>query len=447
MPDPDVLFVVLDSLRRDRVSAYGHDRETTPAFDRLAAHSSVFEHAYTPAPWTLPSHCSMFTGRFPTEHGVTNGFTDRSLRLPEAIPTVTERLVDEGYRAAGFSNNPWVGRLSGLDRGFETFVEWDLDISRGAELPIHRRRDRAYARAHNALGWAARQPFALVKRRFFTRHLVERAKRWFELADAPTFTFMNLMEAHSPYYPPAGAFEALGLSPPGAVEARTLNTKLIPYTAGKTSLDPDTRRRVLEFYDASVRFQDDQLGALLEHLSALDRLEEMLVVVCADHGKTLGEFDRSARPTHYLRNVNTKVPLLVKRPNQQTAERVDQPVGLVGLFDLMLGQDPFGRPGRSEAVLIEDSLPHTGRSAKSVTRWRALADGHTKYVRAETGDEHLLEGAGVDDVVVGDGDLEAYRSALDERVKALGDPMDRSAEPGEDVGRSVEAQLEDLGYL
>ena len=119
----DVLFVVLDSMRLDRVSAYGYERETTPALDRLATGATRYTRAYTAAPWTLPSHCSMFTGLFPTEHGVTNGFGDATPRLPDSVTTLTERLAEDGYRTAGFSNNPWVGQLSGLDRGFDEFVE------------------------------------------------------------------------------------------------------------------------------------------------------------------------------------------------------------------------------------------------------------------------------------------------------------------------------------
>lgn len=447
MPDPDILFVVLDSLRRDRVSAYGHDRKTSPAFDQLAARGTLYEHAYTPAPWTLPSHCSMFTGRFPSEHGITNGFPGRSLRLPDAFPTAAERLVERGYQTAGFSNNPWVGQLSGLDRGFDTFVEWDLEISRGVDHSVHRGRDRTYARAHALLGLAARQPLALVKRRFFTRNLVDRAKRWFAQSESPVFAFANLMEAHSPYYPPDGAFRALDLAPPGPVEARTLNTKLIPYTAGKTSIDGETRERVLEFYDASVRFQDAQLRALLEQLVRLGRFEDMLVVICADHGKTLGEYDRTATPSHYLRNVNTKVPLLVKWPGQRRGQRVSEPVELTDLFDLLVHLDDIGGPPKSGVALIEDSIPHTGRSVEQVTRWRGVADGRRKYVRNEAGDEYVLQGEGLAEALTDDGDAGRLREALDERLRALAEPVAPSEQDGEGFDRNVEAQLEDLGYL
>lgn len=446
MTDPDVLFVVLDSLRRDRVSAYGHDRDTTPTLDRLAERATVYEHAVTPAPWTLPSHCSMFTGRFPSEHGVTNGFTDRSLRLPESYPTVAERLAERGYRTVGFSNNPWVGQLSDLNRGFDLFVEWDLEISQRDSAERHRRRDRVLSRLHTGLGLAASQPAVILKRRFFTANLVHRAQRWFTRSSSPAFSFMNLMEAHGPYYPPEWAFRAVERDPPGLLEARTLNTKLIPYMAGRTDLDPGTRERVMAFYEASARYQDAKLGALLDRLEAIDRFDDTLVVICADHGKTLGEYDRSATPSHYLRNVNTKVPLLVKRPGQTTGERVEAPVELTGLFDLLL--DPSTEMNRPGVALTEDALPHTGRTASDVTRWWRLTDGRYSYLRCATGDEYLFHGEGVhEERERNEPVIREFREVMDERLAGL-ETTDRGAvQADEALGRSVESQLEDLGYL
>lgn len=305
---PHVLFLVLDSARTDRISAYGHDRETTPNLDELTDEAVSFDNAFAPAPWTLPSHWSMFTGLYPSEHGVTNGFTDSGLPRPGGVTTVPERLSERGYGTAGFSNNPWVGQLSGLDSGFDDFVEWDLEISRSRAEPA-RRRDAVYARLHWLLGRAANQPQALIKRRFFTANLAERAtKRFVETAGSgqPAFTFINLMEAHSPYYPPRRAFKQLGLSPPGPLEPRLLNSRLLAYVLGKAALPPSRRERVLEFYDASLRFQDEMVGTMIGTLRDENLFEETLLVVCSDHGKTLGEYDRGDVPPHYLRDIKSQ---------------------------------------------------------------------------------------------------------------------------------------------
>jgi choline-sulfatase len=401
----------------------------------------------------------MFTGLFPAEHGVTNGFTDTAIGLTDDVRTITERLADRGYRTAGFSNNPWVGGLSGLDRGFDEFVEWNLEISATEGSSIHRRRDRAYSRAHALLGHAARQPVFLLKRPFFTANLVDRARRWLRSGDGgPTFTFMNLMEAHSPYFPPRRAFRALDLSPPGPVEPRLLNTKLLGYTMGRLDLDADRRRRALEFYDACLRYQDERLGDLIETLEAAGRYDETLLVVCADHGKTLGEYDRDGTPPHYLRRLNTRVPLVVKYPGQRTGRRVERPVELTRLFGLIdSGGDRTLREASDGTALTEEYVPHTGTTSTDVTRWRSLSTPDHSLLRSDRGETYLLDHTAGERLLNGetaapagdaaDGDGRRLDERLDERVAALADGDHATTGEGDDLRTDVESQLRDLGYL
>lgn len=452
MTDPDVLFIVLDSVRRDRVSAYGHDRKTTPNLDRFAEEATVFEHAYTPAPWTLPSHSSMFTGLFPSEHGLTNGFSDRSLQLPDSIETLTERLSADGYRTAGFSNNPWVGSLSGIDRGFDEYVEWDLEIGVDGNTDISTTRDRLYSTAHGLLAQAARQPVFVLKRRMFTSNLVDRACRWLratEGGESPTFTFLNLMEAHSPYFPPKRSFEALDLSPPGPIEPRILNTKLLAYVLGRADLPPERRERVLEFYDASLRYQDQKLEQLLSVLKETKRYDDSLVVIVSDHGKNLGDYDRDSTPPHSTRAVNTNVPLIVKHPGQDAPERVSQPAELTGIFDLITEPElsPTTTLCGNEVALTEDYVPHTGRTSEPTTRWRVLSDGTHRYVRADDGSEYLFGPDGRPPSRNRESLLNRFNTAMESRVGRLSERKDESTANTEGLSRGIESQLEDLGYL
>ncbi|EMA57755.1 sulfatase [Halorubrum kocurii] len=452
MSNPDILFVILDSVRRDRVSAYGHERKTTPTLDRLAEEATLFESAYTAAPWTLPSHCSMFTGLLPSEHGITNGFSDRSLRLPESIETLTERLSADGYRTAGFSNNPWVGSLSKIDRGFDEYVEWDLEIGVDGDTDISTMRDRLYSAAHGLLAQAARQPVFLLKRPLFTSNLVNRASRWLRATardEPPAFTFLNLMEAHSPYFPPKDAFQDLDLSPPGPIEPRLLNTKLLAYVLGRSDLPPERRERVLEFYDASLRYQDRKLDQLLSVLKETGRYDDALVVITSDHGKNLGDLDRDGTPPHSTREVNTDVPLIVKRPEQDSPERVSDPASLTGIFDLVT--DPELPPREAlcseEGTLVEDYVPHTGRTSEPTTQWRILTDSEHRYVRAEDGRDYLF---GPDGEPLS-GDREPLRNrfseAMESRVEKLSERGNEAKSDPEKLSRGIESQLEDLGYL
>ncbi|MFA9416675.1 sulfatase [Natrinema sp. HArc-T2] len=448
---PDVLFLVLDSLRKDRVSAYDHDRETTPTLSALSTYATRYENAFTPAPWTLPSHTSMFTGVFPSEHGVTNGFSDGMSRLPESRTTLAEHLSDAGYRTAGFSNNPWVGQLSGLDRGFDEFVEWDLEISRSETDGVHTTRDDLYSRLHPALGKAARQPVFLLKRRFFTDSLVSRAKRWLTQQaepSAPTFTFLNLMEAHSPYFPPKRAFKSLDLEQPSTIEPRVLNTKLLAYVMGKSDLAPETQRRVMEYYDASARYQDEKVAELLGLLQREGLFDDMLVVVCSDHGKTLGDYPRTERPPHYVRDINLNVPLWIKRPGQRDGETVDDMFELPDLFTLV--RDGGGRSGRytRDVAMAEDFIPHAGRKTPAdITRWRIVADPEYKYVRNDSSSEYLFDRA--TDKLVSDpaeAVLNQCRETLSDRVQAFN--QEESTESRQRrINSDVQAQLKDLGYL
>ena len=168
---PNVLLIVLDTTRRDRLGCYGYEKETTPALDRLAAEGVVYDNAITAGSWTLPAHASLFTGMFPRDHRCTIEY----MRLDPHHTTLSDVLRGAGYRTAGFSSNPWVGARSGLQRGFAEFFAVWRDVEEDE-------RDE-----HGA---------AMV---------TERALQWIDAApsDDPFFLFLNYLEPHLPYNPPA----------------------------------------------------------------------------------------------------------------------------------------------------------------------------------------------------------------------------------------------------
>jgi len=451
---PDVLFLVLDSMRIDRLSHYGHDQATTPNLDELTETATVYENAITPTPWTLPTHCSLFTGRFPSQHGVTNGIPNRSITLPDALETLPERLSDDGYRTGAFVNNPWVGQTSGLDRGFDEYVEWDLEILHESDDVEYTRADRFCSRFHRYIGHTVRHPAYLLKRPFFTSRLIELSRRWIGTNSSdPRFTFMNLMEAHSPYFPPDSAFEHLGLESPGLFESRLLNTKLLGYLRG--SVDPNAiRPRIMEYYDASLHFQDRKVGELLDHLRNNGQFDETLIVICSDHGKTLGEYDRDGEPSHYLRDINTDVPLLVKYPGQQSGERVEQPVELTNVASFLAdgGEEPFeSYQPMADVAHFEDHIPHTSDDVESVERWRGLITVDHKYLRRENGTEFLLIRGADSETLMSNPDEETI-SDLRERLEHRVGSLNEGAEGGEgdrlnDLDDRTKDHLKDLGYM
>src|SRR4051812_36929523 len=123
MPErkPDILLIILDTLRRDRLSIYGHPRPTSPGFDEFAAQATLFERAVAPSQWTIPAHSSLFTGLYPTAHGV----VEANGQLSPTHPTLAEILQVGGYHTIAFCNNPLVGALdNGLQRGFDQFYNY-----------------------------------------------------------------------------------------------------------------------------------------------------------------------------------------------------------------------------------------------------------------------------------------------------------------------------------
>ena len=177
---PNVVLIVLDTTRPDHMSLYGYSRPTTPNLEALSRDGTVFERAYSTSSWTLPSHASLFTGLYPTEHGATG----EHFWLDDRFPTLAERMRSLGYRTWAASGNAMVGSISNLDRGFERFLEsWRSSVWTMLSLP------RTIARA---LG---REPDEGA------RESTARIAEWLA-ADAarggPFFLFVNLIEAHAP---------------------------------------------------------------------------------------------------------------------------------------------------------------------------------------------------------------------------------------------------------
>ena len=116
---PNVILIVMDTVRADHLPGWGYPRKTTRCLDEFSKSAIVFKQAISASPWTLPSHVSMFSGLYPTEHGV---LTSRQ-RTGENVPLIADTLRANGYNTAGFTNNPWASAVYSLDRGFNHFVE------------------------------------------------------------------------------------------------------------------------------------------------------------------------------------------------------------------------------------------------------------------------------------------------------------------------------------
>ena len=301
-PLPDIVFIVWDTCRADRLSLHGHPRPTPPWLETFAKEAVTFDRCTAPAPWTAPSHGSMFTGLVPSRHGLRIGRGDRVYR---DVPMLAETLSARGYATAGISANPHVGSTTGLDRGFSVFV--DAWKGRGAKTPA-----AATAEAVRA----AAAPLLAPGRR-------------------PLFLFVNFLDPHMPHAPPAEAVEAVrpaGLADADLEAARGLSPEVdLTLSFGALPLRAGEIAGLRALYDADVRAMDGETGALLAWLREKGIGADALVLVAGDHGEALGERGLAGHRLNIHEEV-LHVPLVVRWPGRFDGGRRSR--ALVSLLDL-----------------------------------------------------------------------------------------------------------------
>lgn len=306
---PNVLLIILDTARALDLSAYGYDRPTTPALEQLVRSSVRFDWAFSNAPWTLPSHASFFTGRFP--HELSSGWLTP---LDGKFPTLAESLAAHGYRTAGFVGNTlYCDTEKGINRGFEHWEDYTFtpgELARSSVL-IRELTSRRWAMEPlNRYELLGRKSAGEVNHDFL---------QWLDgVKGRPFFTFLNYFDAHAPYLPGPDAatrFATPGLSGDfgggwaryrGKPKSDTLLTDWVQ----------DNRDR----YDAMIFQMDQELGRLFAELERRGVLENTIVIVAGDHGEQFGEH-RVIGHGNSLYLPVLHVPLIIRYPRSVPAGR------------------------------------------------------------------------------------------------------------------------------
>jgi arylsulfatase A-like enzyme len=305
---PNIVVVVADTLRADRLGAYGNRRGLTPFLDELAARGTTFTNAYAASSWTCPSVASLFTSRYPSEHGV----SDFDSKVPESEVTLAERLGELRYISAGFSANLRLARPLGYGQGFT--------------------------------GWF---PFAtrdkLTTDRLGRKSLLWLDQAWNRRARRPLFLYYQLMETHGPYEPEAEAHAPDRAIAPlrrricgtcGAGErAASLNALLTGMHWD--ALAADDVAELESLYDAEVASLDTRLRALFTGLASRGVLDKAIVVFTADHGEEFRDHGALEHGTS-LFNELVRVPLIVLTPGQRAGRVVRDNVSLVDVAPTVL---------------------------------------------------------------------------------------------------------------
>ena len=343
----DIVLLILDTQRADRLSCYGYPIELSPHLDAFSAEATQFNYAIAPAQWTLPTHASLFTGLYPPQH---NMFQLNSV-LPKSILTLAERLQIGGYLTAGFSENPLIGLANnGLQRGFNIF-RYYRNGKRLYLFPKHS--------LHNQPdNYKTKLNYQLTRAIYSVRRLADVmgeqqsklrqfnfASKWSPslnhnnsqtlndaarllikrpniAANRPIFAVINLMGVHPPYNPPHWTlrrFVPTLLKHTQADEViKRINMAMLqdygwlgPFL--NRSLDQQYLAILNGIYNAEVAAQDAQIGSFVQILRQQGRLDSTLVIIVADHGDHLGEKQMLGHASGVYNEI-VRVPLLIRDP-------------------------------------------------------------------------------------------------------------------------------------
>lgn len=433
-----VVLIVVDALRADHLGAYGYETHaTSPNLDRRAADGRVFERAWATSSWTLPSFGSILTGFLPAAHAAGVEVDDgseatfevvaarRFVTLPEAVPTLAERMAAAGFATGAFVANPFLDPRFGLGRGFAYYDHYDTS---NADTR------RAAAVVDLALQWIDDNASG------------DRAR--------PFFLMVHLFDPHLDYDAPEpfrGRFVDEQSEGAGGIALPVRGLWPIRNRVGE--LTDAERDFITAAYDEEVAYVDAEIDRFLGGLDERGLLDESLVALTADHGEELFEHE-GFEHGHSMYEEVLRVPLILWGPEVR-AGRDDTPVSLIDLAPTMLaaaGASFDDLPGRSllgdggidgDRPVIAERLLY-GEETKAIVRWPRkailqVASGNAMLfdLAADPGEQH---------------DLAADRP--DELAALLGELGERLA-AAESLGVGVEAELDEdllrrlraLGYI
>lgn len=386
----NVVLVVLDTHRFDRIGVYGYDRPTTPNLDALAGESLFFKRAVAPGQWTIPSHASLFSGEAPAVHGTVQADD----ALPKEFQTLASRLSDQGVRTTGFCNNPLVGVLqNGFTRGFDQFYNYCGMVPSTPQKEIHdlwtpfRNLWSKYTQLLRKLSYPIQNAFAQPNEFFLAalrplfvplwtragnfkgmtarsiRESNSFVKEIGEERKGGNFVFLNLMETHLPYAPPdefVRKFVPYFHETPEAQQFMgNFNRKawqwLIPLVEPFSDLEAQT---LSDMYDAEVAYQDHLLGQLMETLNSDYHRENTMVIFMADHGEMLGEHGYMGHGFGVHEEL-VHVPLFMRVPGIEKSRQVETRISTTRVFYSVLdyfGFETLAMPYAEEVDVASQSL-------------------------------------------------------------------------------------------
>jgi arylsulfatase A-like enzyme len=340
-PRPNVVLIVIDTLRRDRFPFYGNPRDTAPFLTRLASRSVVFENAFTTAPWTAPATASLMTSNYPFQHGVVSGRMAlkrlketgapvRLNRIPHSAETIAEAMKRAGYETWAVTENVNITKQLGFDQGFDHF--------------------RSNTQSQDA--------------ETITQTLLRLAPRL--RGGRPSFVYLHYMDVHAP------------------------NTGRAPWFDASLS---GTARDV-SAYDSELSYLDTHLERVFE---GLGWARDAIVIVTADHGEEFGEHGRNGHAQTLYAEV-LRVPLFIHAPHRYAPARVAERVSHIDVLPTLralTGLPPSPRDvGLSLLPLLEGGALRLPPRALFADLWLESFGGRKPILKATIeGEWKLIDGA------------------------------------------------------
>lgn len=279
---PNIIIVLIDTLRTDHLSYNGYERLTSPNIDAFAKESLNFEYAYSGSSWTAPSVATLFTGVYPSVHGMmppnarVKAAEKFSFKLGEDLYTLAEVLKDSGYSTYGVSSNEWISDRFGYTQGFDHFL---VESRMNADLV----NKKAY-------------------------RMIDRIAQ----SSDPFFLYIHYFDPHDPYKPP-----------------RPFDTHFKEKSENNTQ-DKHLRKLILG-YDNEIFFVDKKIGELFRYLKSKRLYQDTLIILTSDHGE---QFNERGHIGHgfTLHNEEIKIPMLIRTPGQQIGKIVRDPVSHIDIY-------------------------------------------------------------------------------------------------------------------
>ncbi len=415
-PGPHVLWILLDTVRADRMGLYGYEKDTTPFLEKWGQSAVVFEEAHCNGMWTVPSHGSMFTGLPARVHGA----NFHHLWLDDEHLTLAEVLRDAGYATAAFTNNSMASQMTNMLQGF--------DVARNVE---HLRHLARVSKGFLLSDYGFRPPVPWMRPDLGAALTSQLVDEW--LTDAaprgkPIFLFVNLLEAHVPYRVP-GAYRREHMKEEHyrrSYELRSVYGNMVQALDVRFNTEggdffPESDREVARSqYDAAIRYLDDRTEELVRLFEQHGLLDDTIVIISSDHGEYLGEHDLWAHRCFTYREV-AHVPLVIREPGRTEGLRVTTPVQPSDVFGTVL-RAALGSDGGLCHEDARDLLELANRAGAEGGAWSISSPGEqfgaANPAGGETSRVAVTEYFGPEETI-----LAKYSAAADESIRRRAVPQ------------------------